>query len=255
MTLSNLVWSCARPSTMLLFMLILGFVLILIGRGRTGRVMIGAATLILSAIAVLPIADWAMASLEDNYPRQREWPEHIDGIIGLGGAVIPDLTEIWHTPALTDGAERMTSFVAAARHYPEARLIFTGGTGSPEPSGLRETDVAAMLFEQLGLPANRVTLERTAQNTRENATKTLELVHPQPGEKWLLVTSAFHMPRAQAAFAHAGWQVIPWPTGFKSGRNHGEMTVSIDLPRDLTSLDYAFHEWAGMLVYRARGWA
>jgi uncharacterized SAM-binding protein YcdF (DUF218 family) len=252
MFLSSLVWSCARPSSLLLGLFAVGLVLSLAGRQRSARLVMGGTAAILLAIAVLPSGDWAMATLEDRYSRQREWPDHIDGIIGLGGAVIPSLTSIWHTPALTDGAERMTAFVAAARHYPEARLVFTGGTGSTDPAGLREADVAAMLFEQLGLPRERILFERYALNTRDNATLTWQMIQPKPGERWLLVTSAFHMPRAEGAFTRAGWQVIPWPTGFKSGRSSG--TPGIDLPLDLTLLDYAFHEWAGMLVYRARGW-
>jgi len=252
MLISTLIWSCARPSSLLLALFAVGLGLSLAGRQRSARRVMSGTAAILLAISLLPAGDWAMASLEDRYPRQRAWPEHIDGIIGLGGAVIPALTDIWHTPALTDGGERMTAFVAAARHYPEARLVFTGGTGAQDPAGLREADVAAMLFEQLGLPRDRVLFERNALNTRENATLTWQLVQPKPGERWLLVTSAFHMPRAEGAFTRAGWQVIPWPTGFKSGRKFG--SPALNMPLDLTLLDYAFHEWAGMLVYRARGW-
>jgi uncharacterized SAM-binding protein YcdF (DUF218 family) len=174
----------------------------------------------------------------------------------LGGAVIPSLTEHWNIPSLTDGAERMTAFVTLARHYPDARWVFAGGMGDPGPGHLREADVAFRLFADLGLDADRVLYERESQNTGENALFAQRLVQPRKGETWLLVTSAFHMPRAEAVFAKVGWPVTPWPVGFKSGRTGPFLSIglpSINLPQQLTLLDYAFHEWIGIVIYRLTG--
>jgi uncharacterized SAM-binding protein YcdF (DUF218 family) len=251
--ISSLAWSLARPSSLLLVMMAAGVLLSLFGRRRSGHGLLLGAALFCLAIAILPTGDWAMASLENRYSRIPTLPEHVDGIVGLAGAVVPSLTERWHQPSLTDGGERMTSFVMLARHYPDAKLVFTGGISLPGPGHLRETDVARQLFQGLGLDPARLLLESEAKSTYENAVLSRKLAQPQPGETWLLVTSAFHMPRAMATFQHQGWAVTPFPTGFKSGRRK-RIWSNIDLPLTLQSLDYACHEWIGMLVYRWRGW-
>ena len=122
----------------------------------------------------------------------------------LGGAVDQNLTEARGIPALNGAAERMTEFVVLARRYPEAKLVFTGGQGSLVHGGTTEADVARRLFDALGVPEARVTYEDEARNTWENALLTRRLVEPKPGETWLLVTSASHMPRSVGAFRQAG---------------------------------------------------
>lgn len=177
---------------------------------------------------------------------------HVDGVIVLGGAVDQNLTEARGIPALNGAAERMTEFVALARRYPEARLVFTGGQGSLVHGGLTEADVARRLFTALGLPEARVTYEDQARNTWENAVFTHRLVEPRPGETWLLVTSASHMPRSVGAFRRAGWQVVPWPVNYRTGHSLAAL-YDAPFPDRLQMLESGLREWLGMAVYRALG--
>jgi uncharacterized SAM-binding protein YcdF (DUF218 family) len=64
----------------------------------------------------------------------------------------------------------------------------------------READYATALFESLGVSRERLTMERRARNTQENAEFAKAMAAPKSGERWLLVTSAYHMPRSSACF-------------------------------------------------------
>ena len=68
-----------------------------------------------------------------------------------------------------------------------------------------------------GLDARRILVETRSRNTYENAVYSKELAQPQPGQIWLLVTSANHMPRAVGCFRAVGFDVIPYPVDYDTG--------------------------------------
>jgi uncharacterized SAM-binding protein YcdF (DUF218 family) len=203
-------------------------------------------------VLLLPVNEWALLPLEDRFPQVAQPPAHVDGIIVLGGAVMPDMTADRGIPSLNDSAERMTTAVALARRYPTARLVFTGGNGSLIHGGMMEGEVARDLFLSLGVPPEQLTIERASRNTYENAVMTKALVHPQPGQTWILITSAWHMPRSVGIFRALGWNVLPWPVGYKSARSL-IMWLPTSLGDHLTGLDQAMHEWVGLVAYRLLG--
>ncbi len=82
-------------------------------------------------------------------------------------------------------------------------------SGALFDTGHSEADVAENLIAGLGFDPARIAFERATRNIRENALLAMALAQPQAGETWLLVTSAFHMPRAMGSFGRAGWQVTP----------------------------------------------
>jgi uncharacterized SAM-binding protein YcdF (DUF218 family) len=82
-----------------------------------------------------------------------------------------------------------------------------------------EAVIAKRFFMNLGVDESRIVLEGRSLNTAQNAAFTRALVMPQPGQRWLLVTSASHMPRAVGAFRRAGFSVIPYPTGYTTSGN------------------------------------
>ncbi|MFC7688961.1 YdcF family protein [Paeniroseomonas aquatica] len=170
----------------------------------------------------------------------------------LGGAVEQNLTEARGIPALNGAAERMTEPVALLRRHPEAKLVFTGGQGSLVHGGVTEADVAAALWRDLGVPADRLLLEREARNTWENAVLSHRLVQPKPGETWLLVTSASHMPRAAGVFRQAGWDITPWPVDYRTG-NTAAVRLDASFPERLREFEWGTREWVGLLSYRLMG--
>jgi uncharacterized SAM-binding protein YcdF (DUF218 family) len=156
-------------------------------------------------------------------------------------------------PTLTGAAERLTEFVSLARHYPEARLVFTGGSGNLFDQTLKETLVARAVFAQLGLDVNRITFEDRSRNTYENAVLTRDLVAPKPEETWLLITSAMHMPRAHGAFVKVGWRILPYPVDYQTSGSY-DWRLGFSLASGLGGISDALHEWIGLVAYRAMGW-
>jgi uncharacterized SAM-binding protein YcdF (DUF218 family) len=170
----------------------------------------------------------------------------------LGGAVEQDLTEARGIPSLNGAAERMTEPVALMRRYPEARLVFTGGQGALLHGGLTEADVARQLWTGMGVPPERVFFETASRNTHENAVLARALAKPRPGETWLLITSASHMPRSMGVFRQAGWTVVPWPVNYRTGSGIN-VWLNASLPARLGEFEWSTREWIGMVAYWLMG--
>ena len=176
------------------------------------------------------------------------------GIVVLGGALDADLGLARGQPTLTEAAARLTSGVALALRYPQARLVFTGGSANLDAStAADEAGSVRDLWLSLGVPLERTTFEAKSRNTYENATMTRAIVHPKPGERWLLVSSAAHMPRSMGIFRHVGWDLTAYPVDYRTfgdARDDKPTTLALD---SLRRLDTALHEWVGLVAYRITG--
>jgi len=238
------------PTALMVECLLLG---LLLRRRRVGRTLLAVSVAGLAACLVLPVGSWAIRPLEDRFPAVTALPGQVDGIVVLGGAIDDLTSRDRDTPTLTSAANRMTTFVWLARHYPNARLVFTGGSGDIVQGVSNEAKYARILLcDQLGLPPDRITFEDRSRTTWENAVYTAALVRPKPGERWVLLTSASHLPRAVGVFRKVGWTVLPWPVGYQSRDNISAMAQSMG--QKLAVLDWAVHEWIGLVTYRLRGW-
>jgi uncharacterized SAM-binding protein YcdF (DUF218 family) len=249
--LSKLLWFAVRPGTLAVLLAVAGLVLIWRGR-RSGRWPLLLGIGFFAMVIVTPIPPLLLLPLEERFARPAAPPERVDGIIVLGGAVDQNLTEARGIPALNGAAERMTEGVALARRYPGARLVFTGGQGSLVHGRLSEADVARALWTAMGVPEGQVIYEDRSRNTHQNAVLTRDLVQPQPGETWLLVTSASHMPRSVGVFRKAGWEVVPWPVNFRTGRSFAAL-YDAPFPERIGQFESGMREWIGLAAYWLMG--
>ena len=236
------------PSALMIECALVG---LLLSQWRAGHALLIVAIGAMTACLVLPVDSWAIRPLEDRFPAVTTPPDKIDGIVVLGGAIDDLTSRDRNTPTLNSAANRMTTFVMLAKHYPQAKLVFTGGSGDLEQGVSNETDYARILLGQLGLPLDRVMFENSSRTTWENAVNTYELVKPQPNEHWVLLTSASHMPRAMGVFRKVGWTMLPWPVGYQS-RDHISAYPQ-SMGKKLAVLDWAAHEWIGLVVYYFQG--
>ncbi|MBC7952600.1 MAG: YdcF family protein [Rhodospirillaceae bacterium] len=251
--LSKLMDLLTQPINMALLVLLAACALLFSRRGAAlGRTLVCVVTAVLLLLAVLPWDYWLVASLEDRFPQQ-PLPAHIDGIVVLGGSVDPVVTAARGQPSVNGTVERITAMVELGRHHPEARLVFTGGSGSVTAQALKEAPVARAFLDSLGFDTGRVLFEAQSRNTWENAVFTRDLVTPQPGQIWVLVTSAVHMPRSVGAFRAAGWQVLPYPVDYTTTGSNGGLRFNV--AGGLGSVANAMHEFLGMAYYRLRGWS
>jgi uncharacterized SAM-binding protein YcdF (DUF218 family) len=246
--ISKVLWLLLAPSMLLLILAWIGLLLLFWRHRRAGLTCLTVSLGAFALIAVLPVGDLLLAPLEDRFPEVTVLPDHVAGIVVLGGAVETDLSAARGMPSLNDAAERMTTLVYLARHYPDARLAFTGGNGELIHAPMSEAQVAKALFTQLGVDQSRIVYESRSRTTYENAVLLKALLKPQPDQLWLLVTSAWHMPRSVGLFRHAGWTVLPYPVGYKTAP--GLMTeIRGGLPERLGMVDTAAHEWVGLVAY------
>src|SRR5262249_20121851 len=153
--------------------------------------------------------------LEEQFPAWDPSRGDPDGIVVLGGGLDMQASAARGLPELNEAAERMTATVELARKYPAVRIVFSGGDAGLITSG-NEADFALAFFESLGLPQERVLFENQSRNTIENAEFSKSLAGPKPGERWLIVTSAFHMPRAIGVFRAVGFAVEAYPVDWRT---------------------------------------
>jgi uncharacterized SAM-binding protein YcdF (DUF218 family) len=251
--LSKIFWLLAAPSHMLGLLVLAAGILALAGRVRAARWFAVAAALLLVVAGILPLHVWLTRSLEDRYPRPA-WPAHVDGILMLGAGFDTAILKVRGVPPTNGGEMRVIAGFEAARRYPHAKLVFSGGSGVLGGAGgeaWSEAETARYIFAQMGLDPARLILEPRSRNTYENILFTRTLVKPKPGEVWLLVTSAIHMPRALGVARKLGWPMLPWPTDYMTGPWGGH--ADFDIAGNLGTVDYAVHEWIGQWAYRLAG--
>jgi uncharacterized SAM-binding protein YcdF (DUF218 family) len=256
--ISKLVGVLTDPATVVLLLLAAGWLLSLSRRGRRkGLALTGATLAVVVLLAVVPVEQWATAWLENRFPPPAAMPEKVDGIIVLGGAINPLISATRGQVSIGGGATRVTALTALARHYPEARLVYSGGAGDPFIQDLKEADYAEAFYREQGVDTGRIVFERQSRNTRENATLTMEAMRPRPGETWLLVTSAWHMPRAVGCFRAAGWPVVAYPVDYATaGRRDRPWWAELRFNpgKGFSGLAPLIHEAMGLVSYRMMGW-
>ena len=170
------------------------------------------------------------------------------GLIVLGGAVgHPDSFAAHGQVPLNEAAERMTVPVGLMRQHPRWELVFSGGEGRLLATGVTESELARVFYQQQGLDMARVHLEAGSRTTRENARQVAQLLGERCRQPWLLVTSAWHMPRSMAEFEAVGCRVTPYPVDFRTG--DATALTEYSLARSLLSWQTALHEWLGWWVY------
>lgn len=251
---SKLIGALLRPDTWIVLALAV-VVLAVVSNRRRLALWIGSITLsLLVALAILPLGDLLLQPIERTYPAEPAL-DRVDGIIVLGGGEDARASAFWGQMQLNEGGERYTAALALARRFPEARLLFTGGSGALLDLAGVETSEAYMarrFFLDQGVSSERLLLEGQSRNTAENARLSLALAAPAPGETWVLVTSAFHMPRAVRSFETAGWTgLVPWPVDYRTSALADGM--GWNLTRNLVVLNTAIREQVGQIAYRLSG--
>jgi uncharacterized SAM-binding protein YcdF (DUF218 family) len=218
---------------------------------KLARGLVAAAALLLAAFIVLPLDAVLARPLENQYPRP-PLPTHVDGIVVLGSSLSPTLFADRGVPGDNDSLPRMIAGAELAERFPTAKLVYSGTTEETPAGRFAERSAAEQVFRALGFAPSRVIYEGRSRNTYENLVFTRQMVRPKPGETWMLVTAAMHMPRAIAVANKLGWKMSPWPVSFTSTARWRPRPADYPGVSFLTA-DEALHEWIGLLVYRIEG--
>ncbi len=251
--LSKVLWIVAAPTNLLLALAFLGAVASLVG-WRWGARLAVLALAVLLLCGVLPVGRLLLRPLEDRFP-QPSLASDLGpaGIIVLGGAVDQVVGAARGPVTLIQGAERLTTGASLARRYPGVPLIYTGGSNALVSDIGGEAEDAKRLWIELGVAPARIEVESGSRNTEENARFTRDLVQPRAGQRWLLVTSAYHMPRSVGLFRAEGFDVVPVPVDYRSTDGWRDLMPSSDVAAGLVRFDMAVREWIGLVAYRLSG--
>ncbi|MBF0560841.1 MAG: YdcF family protein [Alphaproteobacteria bacterium] len=246
--ISKILWCFLEPGDLFLIGLGIAVVSAWLWPIKSRYVVTGLAVIAL-IVAFLPFSEAFIGSLENRFPQPSVLPAEVDGIIVLGGFANPEIMAARGQPTLNQDAGRLIAFIELAHRYPKAKLVFTGGSGALLRQDLKEAPVVRALMEQVGFDSHRVIFENESRNTYENAIMSKALVQPAPGSRWVLVTSAWHMPRSVGVFRAAGWPIIPYPVSYNTPSHLERLQFRLGL--DLAGI--VLHEFVGMIAYRLMG--
>lgn len=254
--LSKIAFFVVRPSNLLWISTVVGVILILVGRKRLGLGLIGASLALQALFFTTPVPSLLLYPLEQRFQVPDLSKISPDGIIVLGGALETSIFNHHQGSAINEAGERMIVGAELARRFPEAKLVFTGGTGALFRGPSREADAASVVWNALGVSKTQLVYENQSRNTWENATLTRQLLKPAPDQTWLLVTSAYHMPRSMGVFEAAGWtNVVAYPVDFRTDGTADRYPAVVfgSLSAGARRVDTAVREWIGLVAYWASG--
>jgi uncharacterized SAM-binding protein YcdF (DUF218 family) len=251
--LSKLLGFFAIPSNLVMAIGLVGVLLLPTRFVRAGRRLIVAGLIALAVLGYSPLGNLLIMALEQRFPSWDAAQGAPDGIVVLGGSISPDVSTARNEIALNEAAERMTAMVDLARRYPNARVIFSGGSPALFFSEAPEAEFAVRLLQSLGVPRERILVEDRSRNTVENAVFSKLIAQPKPGERWLLVTSAYHMPRSMGVFRAADFAVEPYPVDWRTRGTADAWRPFPTLAEGLRRTDTAVREWIGLAAYWLTG--
>lgn len=254
--LSKILWALLQPSSLLGLMVVAGVALA--RKQSTARFGLRLATFGIVLVAVLgltPLATILLLPLEQRFPQPvvRDGSTDFTGIVVLGGAEDPRVSAARGRLHLNEAAERITEGGLLAKRLPSARLVFAGGAGLLFIRDISGAGSVAAFWHGMGIEPERILLEEKSRNTHENALFVHNLVRPKPGDRWLLVTSAAHMPRSMGIFRRAGFDVTAYPVDFRTLGSGEDLEPFGSVPGGLRRLDDAFKEWVGLVAYWIMG--
>lgn len=250
--LSKIIWGFLSPSSLMIWLLLLVSLLLWLNYIRAARRIITLLSLAGFFVLAYPVSDYLMYPLETRFSALESLPDKVDGIIVLGGAEKLKLSMSWQQAQVGEAAERVLSAAELSRRYPDVPVIYSGGSNLVQMQNIdTQGSVSHTLLTQAGIEQDRLIIETQARNTAENFFYIKPLL-PEIKGSYILVTSAFHMPRSVGVARKLGIDVIPYPVDYRSSRPE-ERYWDFDLFDHLQVLEPAWHEWLGLTAYFATG--
>jgi uncharacterized SAM-binding protein YcdF (DUF218 family) len=251
--LSKTLGTMLLPVNFLIGAGVLGAILLVTRYAVLGRKLLATSAVLLALCGFSPVGKLLILPLEQRFPPWDPSRGAPDGIVVLGGGIEPDLSAAHGRPILDHSGDRLVAAAELARQYPNARIVYSGGNANlVGDDSAKEADYALSMLESLGVAKARLTAERLSRNTVENAEFVKTVANPKEGERWLLVTSAFHMPRSIGLFRRAGFKVEAYPVDWRASPSQALSFSSVAM-NGLERTEVAMREWIGLAAYRLTG--
>lgn len=256
--ISRVSWFFLQPSNLIVFLLIissLGVIYLNTGSKRYKLCIMTNLTtiLILGTISFTNFASWIMWPLEARFSEYRhlDTQEKYSGIILLAGSERTIISTYVDQPTFSNAGERLYQTVSAAKIFPNLPIIHSGGT-KRRPNEWSENEVAKVFFIDNQIDLKRVRFDEKSYNTYSNAKESKKLFEDHENEKWLLITSAFHMPRAVGAFQKVGINIHPYPVDYRTPLKYYTF-FRLSMSENFRIFDLAIHEYLGLIAYYFTG--
>jgi uncharacterized SAM-binding protein YcdF (DUF218 family) len=250
--LGKTIWIVAQPLTLALIVKVLAFLAIVTGRRRLAGFLSLTAGTILFVVLFTSLGAWSLQQLEARYPRPALATPPACMIV-LGGAFDLEVSARRGGMEMNQAADRFIEAARLARLYPQSKILVSGGDGSFSGDYKGDADLSPAFFEAMGVEPTRIIRETTSRNTAENVGETKALLEENHLADCLLITSAYHMPRAKALFDQAGVATLPWPSDYRSS---GRVELRLDFTQPSLNAQLAStaaREWAAILAARLTG--
>ena len=250
--LSKIIWLVVNPFNILVLCLFLTFFLLIIKKKREAFYLLSFSILIIIVCGFFPFGKLLIYSLEKKYHDDVFLPDKIDGIIILGGATNPFLTDQYDQISLNNSAERLVLSIQLIKKNQNSKIIFSGGSGSISNQELDHAKVAKRFFIEAGIDTNNIIFENKSRNTYENILLSKQLAKPRIDENWLVVTSAYHMNRAVYIGEKLNWKLLPYPVDFYLPKKFN-IKPTLNLLGNFNYTQKGSHEWIGLISYYLMG--
>lgn len=250
---SKIVWFFLTPSNALVTLAIVGLVLMQTRWTILGWRLTASAVAGLLIAGLSPLGNALILPLEERFPSYVDDGTPVAGVVVIGGTFDTEATNVHGQMALNETGERLVALGELARRYPDAKVIYAGGGSEFTPDMTPEATLVENTIGQLGLPPERIIYERKSLNTFENAVFAKAIAAPKPGERWLIVTSAFHMPRTMGVFRAAGFEIVPYAVDYRTAGANSLLRPFAFVGEGLRRTDIAAKEWIGLGAYYVSG--
>lgn len=249
---SKIFWLVAQPLSLAFLLIVIGLVLAFLGRRRLQLLSMALSAAVLFVTLYTSAGSVMLQALESRFPRA-SLPAAPDCIIVLGGGFEAEVIAARGGIEMNQAGDRFVEALRLARAHPDARILVSGGDGSFSGRYAGDAAVSAGFFGAFGVSGDRLVQETGSRTTFENVENTGTLLAEIALERCVLVTSAFHMPRAVGLFRKAGVAVWPWPADY---RTSGLVRLRLDFTQPSSNAQLtttALREWTGLLAYYLTG--
>ena len=251
--LSKIVWAMLDPANMLALLLVAGVGALALKWRLAAKIMLGCSLALIVVFGILPMGHNGLYFIETRYRTPQAMPAQIDGILVLGGAIESQKSERSGRPEFNEGAERVLSAMALSRDYPRARVVFSGGSNRMTGNKRSEAVDLDIFLKSMGFDRNRVAYEDKSRNTYENISLSRDFIGTPAQGRWILVTSAFHMPRSIAIAQKQGWEMVPYPVDYRSQGRYLLLPRRLDILDNLYASRIFLREVTGIIAYKMTG--
>ena len=250
--LSKVLWLIINPFNILIFLFFLNILFLFLKKNKLRIFLLSLLLILLVSFGIFPAGKYLIYKLEKNYHNSIILSDKVDGILILGGATNPFLSNEYNQIHLNGSAERLVESIKLIIKYSNAKIIFTGGSGFISDIKLDNAKIANKFFMQVGLDTDKIIFENKSRNTYENILFSKNIAKPKKNEKWLIITSASHMNRAVFVGEKIDWILTPYAVDFNQPKKI-KFIPNINILNNFNEMQRGTYEWIGLVAYYLMG--